>query len=562
MNESFATRMSSEPLKWIATIRRAQIRAILLPGVMEDDTVVIEGALRCRGIVSTWRDSSFQGKNRVRVSSNCGDRSELPVYSLSAGSSGRIKLPLGIEVESITSYSAGTKIVIRLNYGALGNGLIEGETDKTNTSFFELEFDGGSEGRHLKSKWEGVLQMGVASAICNHYYQPTSDTPSLRLSEDLLEMAIYRLNALQMGDRSRKMITQGEFLLKIRRQMSELLMRLQNGGIDFISSSEVERLHRLIESKRDKFLSNDSDVQRIGSVYAAMKKLRAPSTKKTNSAMDAHSIIDEVVQSLIAFPIYPDDSESDSGESSYCSHSSQSTPTKYPREGEEIETGNDVFVEASSVVVCAAVPTSKLGKKNESMLPVAVESPTRKRVQVATPIKKKSSRRTNADSGAEAAKRKLFEIGSTSNAPFGRIYSTLRKWIWTIIFGTLLVVTLLSTPLSIKGDFSKPSQQQRQQQQQSPIGLSVAASRGVVDFAEMRKFQQRVISIVPKRVISIVPKPTLTVVRVRERLEVGVKSPTPWFVKLWNRAKQARKMKRMAAEAILISDSRGWHFNY
>lgn len=502
------------------------------------EVVLLESTLRCRG-AALLRDSLYQPKNRLRVSKRELLDKVYPAYSLSVGNSERHVVLLGVDIKSISSYNAGSKIVLRLNYNESARDVEVDDDD--DDEFFEIEFDSGRDGRHLQSEWEQVIKLGMASAICNHYYEPVgSEMPSLRLSEDRLEMAIYRLNGLEMGDKAKKMISQGEYLLKARRQMSELLMRLLNGGVDFISNSELERLQRLIAAKRDLFLSRDSDVKRVLSVYAAMKKLRATSTNNSNSAIEAHAMINEVVQSLVTFPIYTEELSSDFDDSSYYSSSSESTPIKYAKD-EEVETGNDVYVEASSVTVCVAMPMKRdNSKKQESQLPIATESP-KKYIQVASPVKRKSPRSVYHLGGAADAKRKLFEITSASSTPLRSIFVLLGKWAGTIIFSVLLIATFLSTPSSFKEDNSLTKQSKQFHQEQASESIPIVVSRGM----EVEMLDG------PQKVISIVPCPTIHVVWVKGKpISGGNKSQSPWFSRLWNHAKQSRRNKKIAAEAI------------
>ena len=509
------------------------------------EEVVLEAALRCRGDIAPHLHGHFQGKNRCSISYSGGKGSGLegltlthPEYSLRVASYGKCHaVPLDSRLESVTCYAAGACEVLRLEFADSG--------------YFEIEFQefGGSrEGRSNRARWENVIKKSQINAICNKFYEPVGSTPeSIRLQEDLLENALVRLTSVLEIDvdtdtdgakHGKRLVVQGEFLLKCRRQMSELLMRLQNGGIDFISSSEVERLQRSIEMKNDPFLSRDSDVARITSVYAAMKKMRMESAP--NKA-EASATIEEIVQSLLASPIYSDDSGSESGESSYYSTSSENSPLKKYPEGDdaEIETGNDVFVEASSVTVCVALPVKK-GKQRrddsaeDSSLPVAVESPTKKSTQVATPIRERSSRGSKDRHGNDdGAKRKLFTARQLNFS--NSVVEVLRKGVWTTIVVILLLMTVWSTPSTLS----------------SPAVLPLDISRVVSSSSASSAFeaQDRVITVITRKIL----RARLVEESLTFRHSENQQSPVPrqWIRKLWHHARRLKRSRKVAVDSIL-----------
>ncbi len=314
--------------------------------------------------------------------------------------SGKIRVRVDERVSVVTTFVHGDEQVVRCNY--------------EDGSYVELS---GFEGLDREAvKWLEACKHAVACAVCNKF-EPIRDKEKnyCRINEQLLCRAISKLGALVSAQDP--FMAQAKFLLKSRQALTEILTRLQNGGIDFVSVKELDHLYKGIKQRRDPYLMQDSDVILLETLRTAASKLR---NSRTGSAvyMDATKHIDSVVASLHQYPIHElEGEESDRSSSS----SAGDTPLKdeggefsdYGAEEKvlELESGREVFVEAASVTICRALPSSKgvknvdddakeikkprnEGDKNgQEPLPIAITSPSKTSkpaVIVATPVGRKS----------------------------------------------------------------------------------------------------------------------------------------------------------------------------
>jgi hypothetical protein len=375
-----------------------------------------------------------------------------------------------------------------------------------------MEFETVNEGQ----QWEVLLKEAFAAAVCNEYYEPIN-VEAPRLSESLIESAMAKLITLDQPS----YLNQGRRLLKARQHMTELLTRLQNGGIDFISFSEIEHLHKLTASlvKGDPpFCSKDSDTKRISLLWSAMKKKGGPSrqTKRMAYSKEVYSTIDDIIRDLQKFPIC-DDSAS---ETSSTTTSTENSPNKiYSKECEEVielAPGSDVFVEASSVTVCIALPVKREKKEQQeeepgqqkkrieeeqcslpvNTLPVAVKSPQKQAPpspptvayskQVPHRLQKSDKMSTGGRSHRIASVHQAVVMDSSTF-----MSTILRSTLLLSLLAALIAITMTTSPDQLA--------QISTSRGSTPQGLRLLDVKQVT----ISYNSQDVISIVPKRALSI-----------------------------------------------------------
>ena len=383
-----------------------------------------------------------------------------PLFSL-VFCSGKIRVRVDERVSGVTIYVRGEEQVVRCNY--------------EDGSYVELSgFDGWD---REAAKWLEACKHAVACAVCNTF-EPIRDKEKnyCRINEQLLCRAISKLGVLVSAEDP--FLAQAKFLLKSRQTLTEILTRLQNGGIDFISIKELDHLYKGIKQRRDPYLMQDSDVTLLETLRTAASKLR---NSRAGSAVyvDAMKDIDAVVTSLQQYPIHVLEGEESDGSSS---SSACDTPLKVDEFADydveekvlelerELESGREVFVEAASVTICHALPSSKGGKnlddhaketkepqgekKDQEPLPTAITSPSKtskSAVIVATPVgrKGKAIRSSTASLGSV---REKFSFAPTGNKKEKEKNGGRENWMWVhmkqvcfaLAMGALLALAALS----------------------------------------------------------------------------------------------------------------------
>ena len=371
------------------------------------EPIVLSATLFVRGNTSESLkracDSSAARQLGVRLVKWLEDGDLHPSWSLSI-SSGKIRIHLGTLVDNVESYIYNDDPVVRLNF--------------EDGSYVELS--GFHDPQHGEAdKWLNACKHAVACAICNKAFQPIRDEEDkvCRISEQSLCRVISKLGTL-VSTEDDPFLNQAKFLLKSRQALTEILTRLLNGGIDFISFKELDYLYKVTKKRRDPYLERDTDITLLEKLRSAASKLRI-SRDSSMPYMDAMKQIDSIVASLQQYPIRELDEDGDSS----CSSSEACAQEKDDKdefvgcdseENEvevELESGQGVFVEAASVTICHAFPSGQNSQtleeakdsgrvnqevelkerkgKVQKMLPVANTTPTKASTSstiVATPV--------------------------------------------------------------------------------------------------------------------------------------------------------------------------------